>query len=48
VILALAGQAFHFLFEFVVTQGQAEVGCMADIIDKLLIQSVSEQSLISS
>jgi len=46
VILTLAGQAFHFLFEFVVTQGQAEVCCMADIIDKILIQFVSEQCLL--
>jgi len=29
VVLWLAGQAFHFLYEFVVTQGQAEVGCIA-------------------
>jgi len=46
VILTLAGQAFHFLFEFVVTLGQAEVCCMADIIFKILIHVVSEQRLI--
>jgi len=48
VILTLAGQSFHFLFGFVVAQSQAEVGCMADICDKLLIQLVSEQRLIIS
>jgi hypothetical protein len=48
VILTLTGQAFHIRFKFVVTQRQTEVGCVADTIDKIVIQLVSEQRLTGS